>query len=277
MDWTDTVSFNCEQLLEKFEDRLNIVIGRCLENNFDKLLFAIGEIQEITQQLAEISPSLKSLEWFQSISKESALYLEKPLQKEQPVGSLLDSYLENIKHLVNYRHTDMIPTKNNRYIIEDMFSTAINISSLAQQLIRLANITENCAVEHGSQNKEVAFTLRKISRLALDCESTSLLSVEISWEVICCLIVELQAFEGISQSNFNQKFPQLEEVIINIETSLSDIYELLNVELQLNYCLKQANLKFRKRFNAGSIYAEYSDWNDKCDAMIARADNTKYN
>jgi hypothetical protein len=135
--------------------------------------------------------------------------------------------------------------ENNRNIIEDIFAGSVKATDIKNKFDLLAQFAINQAHSLEEIRPEGAHLLKRIYAIVSDCEYYSLLSLELSWEVATNLIKDLQAQADIET---RKSISDINKIIITIEDSLYQLYELINIELQLVYSLENCRLTYNRRF-----------------------------
>lgn len=249
----NATSLTFESLLEDFENKIAFIISLIYQKKFDEIIAAVSEILTLSDNLIEHIPLLKDADWLETIINESRFYLTS-LPNETKINRLHDNYFYNIKHIARYRREGKAVNNNSRILIEDLFSTAVKISLVEQHFSSLTRLTLDLARGFENDNKRMANHFRRINKFSAECECLSLLSITVSWEIICCLILEIEGLMNLTKTKLRKIFVELEETILTIESSICGILETISIDLQVNFGLKKANLNYTKHFNTQTIF-----------------------
>ncbi len=249
-----SVSLTLDPLLEKLEIKLACVIALTYQKKIEEAQQAVSEVVELTQALKSLLPEIIDVDWFKAILGGSQSFLSSMISLPQ-LEKLHDVYFYNVKHIVRFRRDEKSLNQNNRIAIEDLFSTAVKVSQIEKQFISLIEILTQLDNKFEIENSRLAKHFYKIKKFASDCECYSLLSIEVSWEIICCLVSEIETLTELPKDSLREMFGELEKSILNIESSICGILEMVNLELQVNFSITKADLNYRRHFNNNSIFA----------------------
>jgi hypothetical protein len=255
MNLNNAVSVSTNEILEEFEDRLNIIMSLIYQSKFDQVIREISRILKQEKIIRHKFPKINGLDWFEALICEAKNYQRNPVNKSQQNISFHDCIFENAIHLARFSRDEKNKNKNNRFIFEEIFSTAVKTSGLEKKVGYLVRLINTLCETNSAKNEDVAKTLSQIKSVSKDFECHSFLSISLTWEVITSGIALLCDYSRNTQATFELNFPKLEQSILEIDNCLDEIYGFIDHELQANYFLRETSFLYRKRYSEKSIFS----------------------